>query len=79
MKKKLILLVLITVIFISITGCKSATDVPTNNTKASCLLSDARYGVVISFKDPDTGVWYISNADGGITPRLNADGSLYCE
>ena len=79
MKKKLILLLIMVIVVISITGCKSASDVPTNNTKASVLLFDVNYGSISTFKDPDTGVWYIINIDGGITPRLNGDGSLYCE
>ena len=79
MKKKLILLLIMVILVISITGCKTASDVPTNNTKASVLLFDVNYGSISTFKDPDTGVWYIVNVHGGITPRLNADGTLYCE
>ena len=79
MKKKLILLLIMVIVVISITGCKTASDVPTNNTKASVLLFDAKYGSISTFKDSDTGVWYIVNVGGGITPRLNADGTLYCE
>lgn len=77
--KKLVLLLLMVTVVISISGCKSATKVSTTNAKASTIISDARYGIISAFKDPDTGVWYIINAEGGITPRLNADGSLYCE
>lgn len=31
---------------------------------------------VCSFIDKETGVWYVSTSEG-VTPRLNADGSLY--
>ena len=79
MKKKLVLLLLMVTAVIFINGCKSATNIPTNNTKASVILFDANYGSISAFKDPDTGVWYIVNMDGGMTPRLNADGTLYCE
>jgi len=30
-----------------------------------------------TFYDVETGVWYIATNNGGITPRLNADGTLY--
>ena len=33
---------------------------------------------VYTFRDEATGVWYISSSKG-VTPRLNADGSLYVE
>lgn len=32
--------------------------------------------LVYSFRDEETGVWYIAT-NNGVTPRLNADGSLY--
>ena len=33
---------------------------------------------VYSFRDEETGVWYVATR-GGVTPRLNADGSLYVD
>lgn len=30
-----------------------------------------------TFYDVETGVWYIATNNGGITPRLNVDGTLY--
>ena len=77
MKKKTLILI-IAVVF-AFTGCKNADSVTSSKCKASTLMFDARYGSISTFKDPETGVWYIVNIDGGITPRLNEDGSLYCE
>lgn len=34
---------------------------------------------VYEFKDNETGVHYISVYDGGVVPRYNADGTLYCD
>lgn len=34
-------------------------------------------GYVYTFQDPETNVWYFAYRDGGITPRYNADGTLY--
>ena len=77
MKKKILALIIV-VVFV-FTGCKNADNVNTSKCKASTLMIDARYGSISTFKDPQTGVWYIVNIDGGITPRLNGDGTLYCE
>ena len=77
MKKKILILI-IAVVF-AFTGCKNADDVNSSTCKASTIMFDARYGSISTFKDPQTGVWYIVNIDGGITPRLNEDGTLYCE
>lgn len=77
MKKKI--LALIIVVVFAFTGCKNADNVNTSKCKASILMFDPRYGAISTFKDPQTGVWYIVNIDGGITPRLNGDGTLYCE
>lgn len=77
MKKKILILI-IAVVF-AFTGCNTAENVTTPKCKASTLMFDPRYGLISTFKDTETGVWYIVNIDGGITPRLNEDGSLYCE
>lgn len=41
----------------------------------SILLSEGSC-FVYTFKDEETGVWYISTSKG-VIPRLNADGTLY--
>ena len=48
---------------------------PSENTKYQMLLNSGSCFVFI-FQDKETGVWYISTP-GGVTPRLNADGTLY--
>ena len=32
---------------------------------------------VYSYTDKETGVTYLCTSDGGITPRLNSDGTVY--
>lgn len=48
---------------------------------------DAKYNLIVNngwgvfvytVQDKETGVWYIAT-EGGVTPRLNKDGSLYTE
>lgn len=34
--------------------------------------------ILYTFQDPKTGVWYYWGYKGGLTPRYNKDGSLYC-
>lgn len=35
-------------------------------------------GIIFVFTDPETNCEYISNYSGGITPRLNLDGTHKC-
>lgn len=46
-----------------------------NDTKYQILLNSGSCFVYV-FEDNETGVWYVSTSEG-VTPRLNADGSLY--
>lgn len=75
MFKKLLAIYLILITAVSLIGCKSGKEVVANKTEYSMILNDGSI-FVYTFKDPNTGVWYISTADG-VTPRLNADGTLY--
>lgn len=50
---------------------------PKNNTEYQVWLNSGSC-FVYTFKDEETGVWYISTNEG-ITPRLNDDGSLYVD
>lgn len=75
MKKFLIVVVIIILVLVT---CKSCNKTNTNaKTEYSMIVNDGSM-FVYTFKDPLTGVWYISNAVG-ITPRLNNDGSLFTE
>lgn len=50
---------------------------PKNNTDYRILINSGSL-FVYEIKDADTGVWYICSGKG-ITPKLNADGSLYTD
>lgn len=75
--KKFIALILIVVLSLSLTACKDGNNIESGTADYTLIIN---YGTcfVYSFKDPETGVWYICTSDG-ITPRLNNDGTLYTE
>ena len=78
MKKKLLMILLMATMAFSLSGCAGGQQLQTQkNTEWQRLLNNFNRGkFVYSFRDEETGVWYISS-EGGVTPRLNADGSLY--
>ena len=63
------------VVLCSCTGGESLK--PKNNTDHRILVNWGSC-FVYEIKDADTGVWYICSGEG-ITPKLNADGSLYTD
>lgn len=74
MKKRILAMTILVTLLLS--GCVKGEFVEsTSNTEYQILLN---YGncFVYTFKDAETGVWYISSNDG-VIPRLNDDGSLY--
>lgn len=77
--KKIVCVVLVLMISIFVfCGCGAASGVAqksVDDTQHQILLNNGSC-FVFTFKDNETGVWYISTSEG-ITPRLNADGSLY--
>lgn len=70
-------LIVIALSALTLTACASGTkkeiDVDCEYSELFYTFSNRMY----AFKDPETGVWYIMTTKGGITPRLNSDGSLY--
>lgn len=78
MKKKLLMILLMATMAFSLSGCAGGQQLRTQkNTEWQRLLNNFNRGkFVYSFRDEETGVWYISS-EGGVTSRLNADGSLY--
>lgn len=77
---KKILLILITAIITTtmLCGCVEGEQIESeNNTEYQVWLNSGSC-FVYSFKDEETGVWYISTSEG-ITPRLNTDGSLFVD
>ena len=76
MNKKVIGIVLILAICFGLTGCIKGNRLENQeNTSWYGILNDGSC-FVYTFKDEETGVWYISTSEGN-TPRLNADGTLY--
>ena len=81
--KKIVLIILLCLACLSLYGCAGLQIVPGNNiencksTRNQVLLNSGSC-FAYTFCDEETGVWYISTSEG-VTPRLNADGSLYTE
>ena len=77
MKRKLLEIFLVVILALFMTGCKAGNKIESEQVDVSLLLNDGS-AFVYTFKDSETGVWYICT-DSGVTPRLNEDGTLYCE
>lgn len=88
MKRKISLLIILVVTMTTLSGCsfnESSGKIQTYdnrikseyNTTYQILLNSGSC-FVYTFKDEATGVWYIASSKG-VTPRLNADGTLYTE
>lgn len=76
--KKIISLFTITAICFALCSCTKGQQLePRHNTDYRVLINSGSL-FVYEIKDADTGVWYICSG-GGITPKLNADGSLYTD
>ena len=80
MKKKLMVFLTATILMFSLVGCSvpEGTETSDSGTTSKIYNSD-----VYEFVDPDTGVhyWIYSHGAayqgmGGMTPRLNSDGSV---
>ena len=74
--KKIFSVLIIVVLMLCLSGCETETSKPT-------LAEESDKNISI-WTDTETGVQYIVYTDtagycgmGGITPRLNADGTLY--
>lgn len=66
-------------LILALSGCNTDSHESTDNKELAVM----RYGDVYDFVNPDTGVHYLIYdrttgyaGKGGITPRLNADGSI---
>ena len=77
MKKKVIGLILVLAMcFGGLTGCVEGNQIESLDKIEYSILLNEGSCFVYTFKDEETGVWYISTSRG-VTPRLNADGTLY--
>ena len=90
MKKKLMIFLTATILTFSLVGCSVPEGIETSNegteTSNSGATSNIYNNDIYEFVDPDTGVhyWIYSHSEGysgmgGITPRLNSDGSIMCD
>lgn len=76
MKKKLLMILLMATMVFGLFGCAGGQQLRTEEDTECQLMLNNGSAFVYSFRDEETGVWYIVT-DNGVTPRLNADGSLY--
>lgn len=75
MKRKVLAVLLASTLLMA--GCVDGdTEEYEENTKNQVLLNSGSE-CIYTFRDERTGVWYIANMRGGVTPRLNLDGTLY--
>ena len=78
MKKMFLILIVVFIMTTVLCGCvEGELEEARNNTEFQMWLNYGRC-FAYSFKDEETGVWYVSTGEG-VTPRLNADGSLYAD
>ncbi len=76
MKRKISAVAISLMLMTSMTAClHGEQEESVINTKNQMLLNSGSM-YVYTFQDNETEVWYIATSKG-ITPRLNADGSLY--
>lgn len=88
MKRKILLIIILIVTVTTLGGCSFNESSDKNQTYYNRIESEynTTYQILLNsgscfvytFKDEDTGVRYISNSNG-VTPRLNADGTLYTD
>lgn len=73
--KKITAIILITALILCMAGCVGEPLESEESTPCKVLVN---YGSCFAcvFQDVETGVWYVSTSEG-VTPRLNADGTLY--
>lgn len=76
MKYKVILFILSLSLCLVLSGCVEGNKKEATNITSYEILLNTGSCFVYTFKDEETGVWYLSTSDG-ITPRLNLDGNLY--
>ena len=71
-----LIITVVVILAFGLTGCKNGNHKECEYTIDYSILLNSGSCFVYTFRDKATGVWYISTAKG-ITPRLNADGTLY--
>jgi len=84
--KKLIIAILAFALILCLVGCEASETQSEMPKERETQLGKAKDSDILIWTDEETGVQYIIYTDiagyggmGGITPRLNADGTLYTE
>lgn len=75
--KKIAITIMMFLILLGMTGCSvdGVLKESVETTQFQMLLNKGSC-FVYTFRDSETGVWYMCTSEG-ITPRVNPDGSLY--
>ena len=76
MRKRIVGFILILTMCFSLVGCVDGNQIDSTDKVTYSILLNVGSCFVYTFKDEETGVWYISTSRG-VTPRLNGDGTLY--
>ena len=76
--KKIITILILMCSALCFCACVGGEQLETQNNTNYRILVNSGSVFVYEIKDADTGVWYICSGDG-ITPKLNADGTLFTE
>lgn len=76
MKKKILAFAIFLVVCFGMTGCINGKQTDTQENTEWYMMLNTGSRFVYTFRDEETGVWYISTSEG-IIPRLNPDGTLY--
>lgn len=71
-----LIIAIVIILAFGLSACKNGNRIENEQKIDYSLLLNSGSCFVYTFKDEETGVWYISTAEG-VTPRLNADGTLY--
>lgn len=74
--KKIIAGLVLMLMCAALCSCSGGDNLSCENNTDYRLLVNYGSMFVYEIKDADTGVWYICT-EGGITPKLNADGTLF--
>lgn len=74
---KILIISSIFLCFVSIVGCTDNDDISLLFPETEATVGERDNDTIYIWTDEDTGVQYVIYQFGGITPRLNSDGSLY--
>lgn len=71
-----LIITVVVILAFGLTGCKNGNHKEYEYAIDYSILLNSGSCSVYTFRDEETGVWYISTSEG-VIPRLNSDGTLY--